>query len=562
MVDQLKPRDWNVKSALVAPEWRWFWEDTNQGLVALIYGPGARNIITGEVDDLSSGVSKAGFLGPALDIDANSAHALRYGDNVGNPANTDITLFAVVEFDTTPNCSLISAKVIALQIDTNELTLLKGGVDTISSGITLVTGAPLFLACSYDHADGALIFVVKNLSTGIVEIATATNTAGFTAGDAAFIGATNQSSAPMDGRIHLGGYLLNAFSREQLLQWADNPFGPFTPLDETHLLVSIGGFVELDAAITASATLTTTLAAAKKLDGLIASTGSLASALDAAQGLTATIAATSALAATLDAQSGLVATIAATGDLVVALDAAQGLSATVAGVGAVVSALDAQPGLTAAIAAVGDIAAELLLGDFVDLDAVIAGVGAFLATLDAQPGMESTIAGTGVVAADISLLFAGLDALVNATGDVVSELNRQVILDGAIAATATIAVAMDSQPGLDALIAAIGSLDAEINTVVNIDGNILASSTVQGTVSLLRSLDSLITGTSTVGGELNRLAGFTVVIAGISTITGELTGDAADVRGFVFPANAEQAHTIVDNAAQAHAIVDNQFPNP
>jgi hypothetical protein len=108
------------------------------------------------------------------------------------------------------------------------LTLTKASVVQISSGIALTPGVPYALVASHDKTTGATYFAARNLLTGRVQIATATNTQNPVASNTGWsIGRAINASA--NHSIALGLVSLCFLPMKALIDWTADPWGLFEP---------------------------------------------------------------------------------------------------------------------------------------------------------------------------------------------------------------------------------------------------------------------------------------------------------------------------------------------
>lgn len=109
--------------------------------------------------------------------------------------------------------------------------LTKGAIADIDSGIALSTNTPYFLAASYKHSTGAVIFLVKNLLTNGLTISSATEASAWSAGDGNYHvgGSRIFATSKWSGNIGCAAHLKTTLSNSELRSLANSPWQLFSP---------------------------------------------------------------------------------------------------------------------------------------------------------------------------------------------------------------------------------------------------------------------------------------------------------------------------------------------
>lgn len=158
-------------------------------------------------------------------------------DFSGRPtlADRDITLACVLRSDVAPITSDFALTTssstnagfrLAVTFDSN-LSLTKGAVVDISSGIPIPGQVPYFAAASYQNSTGDINFILVDLDTFVTLTATANNTDAEVAGDGTYgVGGGSVFSGGVNwqGGIAFAAFGRNFVSMDILKQWALDPY--------------------------------------------------------------------------------------------------------------------------------------------------------------------------------------------------------------------------------------------------------------------------------------------------------------------------------------------------
>lgn len=170
-------------------------------------------------------------------VDCSGAAGFAEWADPVNSSNPVVTMFAVCVFDTaaanrdliTDTGGLNAGRRFRYNSATTSMELLNGGVGSgnINSGFAPTTGIPYFMAVSANKFTGQAVFVFRELLTGKLTVATATNTTTPTTGDNNYrIGA---GPTVFDGAIAMGGIAAGWLPLRALVDWSADPWGVFEP---------------------------------------------------------------------------------------------------------------------------------------------------------------------------------------------------------------------------------------------------------------------------------------------------------------------------------------------
>ncbi len=230
-----KPEAWNLNRGLVDPKWGQFWTHVDSDtLIATLFSSyldsntNQLGAITGAAPDAFS------LAGRGVNF-ANAQNALGFVHTFA-VADVDITFAMVIEFtDMGRSRILVTNSVGANQgmrmsLDSNSPGLLRftksGSVDKTSS--LGVTTAPWFVAISYRASDGNINFCTKNMATKALSTEVQSDSSAVATPDVNTwgFGHSFNSKSP-GGIVSLGFLTLSYMPMEQLVEWAQDPFGPF-----------------------------------------------------------------------------------------------------------------------------------------------------------------------------------------------------------------------------------------------------------------------------------------------------------------------------------------------
>lgn len=230
---------WNVSPYLVDPKWRRLWakaelavsieSTTNRhfDFARKVLGV-PQNVITPRIEP---------FLGRCIDAGGANTHALRFAG--ARPAiGAKYTFAAMAVHDLNSPDQLLgtsSTTNAGVTIDTtgsgNDLSVTKGGVAVIASGLLVAPGTPFFFVVSHDEASGVMNFLVRNLETGSVQTSVKNNTSSNlnTDGIYSIMNARTvvYTTGSWNGACSMAFISREFFEMDFLRQWAMDPKGPF-----------------------------------------------------------------------------------------------------------------------------------------------------------------------------------------------------------------------------------------------------------------------------------------------------------------------------------------------
>lgn len=173
-----------------------------------------------------------GILGPVTNLNTNSYVSLQGVNNAPAAATISVivNLTSVASFYALFGHTDLGFNGWNFEVNSGSLQMFSGGGSSNSSGITLTTGTPFFLACSVSSS--AANFIAVNLKNGKVQksfggagVALAQN-----AGGRFLVGANSGlTSQCLLGSISAVVYSGVALSQAQLLQWAQDPWAFWYP---------------------------------------------------------------------------------------------------------------------------------------------------------------------------------------------------------------------------------------------------------------------------------------------------------------------------------------------
>lgn len=186
--------------------------------------------------------------GPIIHEDAAATGGIEFTRHriPATATNFDITLATVVRFETTAGARTVGLGAttnngIHLQLATAQLSLTKGGVADIPSGITITADVWYFLAASYDATAGQVQYLVKDLATGVVRTATVANGSAFAASDGIAYVAHDRNTPSINSYCAGGWIATTRVTLETLRRWAVDPFVFNRPQRRLRYAVAGGG---------------------------------------------------------------------------------------------------------------------------------------------------------------------------------------------------------------------------------------------------------------------------------------------------------------------------------
>lgn len=243
-----KPAKWAITPAFVAPEWRRIWSKARL-MVSTHFGVAQFDYVRHQLSSVNGTIPEViTRFGHALDFPGGTTtESLQWS---GRPTDIGLrnTLAAVVtrqgetEFQEALATSTVNTGM-ALGAPTAPtiLGIILGGVEVINSTLTIPLNNAAFIAASLNEDSNACHFIVKNLVTGDVQTHTTTFTADVIDGNGIFVLGNHRLDFALgwNGLIHMGSIIGTDLSPQELLFWADDPFGPFRMYDEAGVVYGV-----------------------------------------------------------------------------------------------------------------------------------------------------------------------------------------------------------------------------------------------------------------------------------------------------------------------------------
>lgn len=246
----VRPGEWNLAPDLTAAPGLWA-RIRPSALVAPLWVPAVpRDVVSGATGALNGDpeTTQTEF-GAALSTDGTDDAAEWSGRDTST--HPDITLLAALRFRTVD----IDRRIMGTSSTTNagyhigvvggpDLSFSKGGVVDVDSGLGVAADTWYALGASYRASDGAIIFMVANMETGGVAIATTTNTSTPNAPDGIFnVGGSRVFSSSMTDGEYVAGVIAHgtALTEAEMREWAEDPFAMFRPARRRRASVLVAG---------------------------------------------------------------------------------------------------------------------------------------------------------------------------------------------------------------------------------------------------------------------------------------------------------------------------------